>query len=95
MKRITTILLIGIMALIGTGVTAQVNYGFWISTEGAGVHISNRHLPPPPPRFGPRLHHHRYHKPKPPKKHRKHYKKIKKAKRAHKYYKKHHRHHDD
>ena len=61
MKRFLTILLISLVSLAGIGVSAQVGYNFWLSTEGAGVHITNRNYGPPPP---PRHHHHRYSPPR-------------------------------
>lgn len=107
MKTLKSITL-GALLLVAPLASAQTDFNFWLSTDGAGIQINSSprgyfFAPPPPPRYhaGPR--HYRHYNKKAYKK----YKKMRKAQR--KYYKsvrdfydfrsygprpRHHHHHD-
>ncbi|MDE6438908.1 MAG: hypothetical protein K2L62_04565, partial [Muribaculaceae bacterium] len=89
-SRIAAIPLAALMALSGSGLSAQTDFNFWLSTDGAGVNVHHSSfpmpVPPPPPvyRFGEPVEYY-YHPPRPSKKLRKKIKKMQKARK--KYYK--------
>lgn len=94
MKKIVLTLLLALT--LGSVSLSSQNVGFWITTEGAGMHFNNGSggfLPPPPPEFfygNGQYRHHGYGRPMHPgkkhnKKMRKKYKKYIKA--QEKYYK--------
>lgn len=79
MRKIIFILLLA-LSLGASGLSGQ-NIGFWLTTEGAGLHFNGGApgYPPPPPHeyfYGGPHHHHRHH---PPRHERKHHKKLKKS----------------
>lgn len=108
MKKITFTLLVTLI-LGASGLSGQ-NVGFWLTTEGAGIHFNSGapgYPPPPPHEFFYGSGHHRHHAPR---HHRKEQKKLRKSHKKYlkaqkKYYKarhdyikarsKAHRHHDD
>lgn len=78
MKKITFTLLISLI-LGASGLSGQ-NVGFWLTTEGAGIHFNSDApgYPPPPPHefFYGGGHHYRHHAPR---HHRKEQKKLRKS----------------
>lgn len=89
MKRRITAIVTAVLTVC-SGISAQTDVNFWLSTDGAGINVHHNTfgmpVPPPPPpyRFGEPVDYY-YHGPSHPKKIRKKIKKMQKARK--KYYK--------